>query len=58
MVLVLFNYMSQYIQMNSIRGLFRAKELCNYIRDGISDAFAWENRIRFRGGPRGGPWDL
>ena len=37
--------------MNSIRGLFRAKDLCNYIRDGISDAFSWVYRIRFGGGP-------
>ena len=37
--------MSQYVQMNSIRGLFRAKDYCNYIREGNSDAFALENLI-------------
>ena len=37
--------MSQYVQMNSIRGLFRAKDYCNYIREGNSDNFALENLI-------------
>ena len=47
--------MSQYIQMNSIRDFFRAKGSCNYIRDGISEAFARAWRIRFGGSPGGGP---
>ena len=47
--------MSQYVQMNSIRGLFRAKSSCNSIRNDMLVAFAWVWRIRFGGVPGGEP---